>query len=194
MYSLLFQEVAKYESALGRLGVSISYAKSLISDTGSAEFAKRFLTRRLIPRLSSSTASLFPPLLLNCHSGKRGFQAVEYPLSNPWANRPCSVSSLREGLCGPALRYHSNWWLWGEAFPFIATWKAFSSTGDGTTRVRFRAISLRLRCLGGRISLNRVFLWVRSWLRYCRWYYIHDGTGFASTLEKCFDAPIGMRN
>lgn len=45
------QEVAKvYESALGRLGVTISYQKSLISH--SAEFAKRFRVRELRKYLS----------------------------------------------------------------------------------------------------------------------------------------------
>lgn len=47
------QEVAKvYESALGRLGVTISYQKSLISHSGSAEFAKRFRVRELRKDLS----------------------------------------------------------------------------------------------------------------------------------------------
>lgn len=40
------KEVVKvYESALGKLGVTISYNKSLISESGSAEFAKRFRVR-----------------------------------------------------------------------------------------------------------------------------------------------------
>lgn len=41
-----------YEQALMRLGVKISYQKSLISDTGSAEFAKRFRVRGLEKDLS----------------------------------------------------------------------------------------------------------------------------------------------
>lgn len=36
-----------YETGLKRLGVMISYQKSLISRTGSAEFAKRFRVRQL---------------------------------------------------------------------------------------------------------------------------------------------------
>jgi hypothetical protein len=35
-----------YETQLQRLGVSISYQKSLISNTGALEFAKRFRVRR----------------------------------------------------------------------------------------------------------------------------------------------------
>lgn len=47
------QEVARvYETALGRLGVSNNYQKSLISTTGSAEFAKRFRVRGLSKDLS----------------------------------------------------------------------------------------------------------------------------------------------
>ena len=41
-----------YERQLNRLGVMISYQKSLISDTGSIEFAKRFKTRGLTVDLS----------------------------------------------------------------------------------------------------------------------------------------------
>lgn len=36
-----------YANLLDRLGVSISYAKSLVSETGCVEFAKRFLVDRL---------------------------------------------------------------------------------------------------------------------------------------------------
>lgn len=38
---------SKYEDCLGRLGVSISYQKSLISRSGCAEFAKRFKVKDL---------------------------------------------------------------------------------------------------------------------------------------------------
>lgn len=47
------RNVAKvYESALAKLGFSFSYQKSLISGTGSAEFAKRFRVRGLSVNLS----------------------------------------------------------------------------------------------------------------------------------------------
>lgn len=47
------QEVAKvYESALGGLGVTISYQKSWISHSGSAEFSKCFRVRELRKDLS----------------------------------------------------------------------------------------------------------------------------------------------
>lgn len=47
------KEIAyEYESALKRLGVTISYQKSLISEKGSAEFAKRFRVRGLTRYLS----------------------------------------------------------------------------------------------------------------------------------------------
>lgn len=36
-----------YESILSRLGLKISYQKSLISNTGSAEFAKKFRVKNL---------------------------------------------------------------------------------------------------------------------------------------------------
>lgn len=46
-------EIARvYETALGRLGVSNKSQKSLISTTGSAEFAKRFRVRGLSKDLS----------------------------------------------------------------------------------------------------------------------------------------------
>ena len=58
------EEVAKvYESALGDLGVSISYQKSLISHTGSAEFAKRFRVKGLSKDLSPISIRC----LLNSH-------------------------------------------------------------------------------------------------------------------------------
>lgn len=41
-----------YEYALSQFGVAISYQKSLISSTGCAEFAKRFMTRGLTKDLS----------------------------------------------------------------------------------------------------------------------------------------------
>lgn len=43
---------AIYESALQKLGVLISYQKSLISENGSAEFAKRFRVKNLTKDLS----------------------------------------------------------------------------------------------------------------------------------------------
>lgn len=47
------EEVARlYESALGRLEVQISYTKSLISHSGSTEFAKRFRVKDLRKDLS----------------------------------------------------------------------------------------------------------------------------------------------
>ena len=58
------EQVAKvYEQALGSLGLSISYQKSLISHTGSAEFAKRFRVRDLSKDLSPISAQA----LLNSH-------------------------------------------------------------------------------------------------------------------------------
>lgn len=55
------EQVAKvYEAALGELGVSISYTKSLISHSGSAAFAKRFRVRDL-------SVDFSPISLLNCH-------------------------------------------------------------------------------------------------------------------------------
>lgn len=57
------EKVAKvYESVLDRLGVTISYQKSLISHTGSAEFAKRFRVRNLSVDLSPISIKA----LLNC--------------------------------------------------------------------------------------------------------------------------------
>lgn len=47
-----------YSSALGDLGVDISYQKSLISHTGSAEFAKRFKVRGLTVDLSQYPLNL----------------------------------------------------------------------------------------------------------------------------------------
>jgi len=58
------EQVAKvYEQALGSLGFSISYLKSLLSHTGSAEFAKRFRVRDLSKDLSPISAQA----LLNSH-------------------------------------------------------------------------------------------------------------------------------
>jgi hypothetical protein len=50
---VVIAEVARvYEKALGRLGVNISMQKSLISQSGSAEFAKRFRIRGLTKDVS----------------------------------------------------------------------------------------------------------------------------------------------
>lgn len=46
------QVAALYETTIKELGVSISYTKSLISNNGSCEFAKRFMTRGLTKDLS----------------------------------------------------------------------------------------------------------------------------------------------
>ena len=47
-----------YQGAFNQLGVTISYHKSLVSSSGAAEFAKRFLIRHLTLTVDLSTISM----------------------------------------------------------------------------------------------------------------------------------------
>lgn len=203
------REVARiYEQTLGRINVGISYQKSLISDSGAAEFAKRFRVNGLRTDLSPVSAralcNFYHPYGLIalglkyrcqrfstlCRIGGMGYKQLgsltsrrSLRTSRLWAIQIRSL--LSKGSLG----------LWlGRGIPL-------------NPYLKFHLINIILKQMRPkdlRVIPDELFPtdkvkdfleysllrgWMKEWLRYCRWYYtVAMDPGV--TFDDLFDGPV----
>lgn len=197
----------QYRSILQLLGVTISEQKSLISNSGAFEFAKRFYVRSgridlspfsmralLMCRSTPGLAAVFDKYNLNLKTllrlagaGYRVLATMPSFTSNKWrriwvyCNRPRSTSQLPLDL-----------WL-GDGLPLNPYLKARLVE---VLRKHFRPRDLKLPAEGflaeeedelveSTVTLN----WVKSYLRYLHW-YCTVALSLDPPLQAFFDAPV----
>jgi hypothetical protein len=217
------REVAQvYERALGELGVTISYQKSLISDTGSAEFAKRFrvrdLTKDLSPVSIRSLMNFYHPYGLMaightytcarfstlCRVGGAGFRQLAR-LDHRRSLRFERVLAMQT----KTLLGHGGFELWlGRGVPLNPYLRGWVIDLLRKELLSLSACAKEMKPKDLRLIPDELFVhpnvrdfqeystlrgWVREWLRYCHWYFC-TAMQPGVRLNDFFDAPIVGRN
>jgi len=204
------REVARvYEATLGRINVGISHQKSLISETGAAEFAKRFRVRGLKKDLSPVSAralcNFFHPYGLValglkyhvarfstlCRIGGMGYKQLGSlpPKKGLKANRLWAIytrSLLKSG---------NSFELWlGRGRP-LNPYLKFHLKDIILKQMRpkdLRVIPDELfptEKVKDFLEYSTLRGWMKEWLNYCHWYYV---VAFSPevNLGDLFDGPV----
>ncbi|KAG6467716.1 hypothetical protein ZIOFF_074354 (mitochondrion) [Zingiber officinale] len=182
------KKVAKvYEHALSELGVQISYQKSLISDNGCAEFAKRFFARGLTKDFSPvSIKSLLNPFhpygLMSihmtypikrfstlCRIGGFGYRTI--------SSLPHRQSPRIRRLLAMFTKRSMPFELWlGRGRPLNPYLKGslveWLRRETAPKDLHLFPDEARLGNVGDFWEWSVLRAWVKQWLTYCRWYYL----------------------
>lgn len=182
------QKVASvYEKALGDLGVTISYQKSLISNSGSAEFAKRFRVREL--RKDISPVSIRS--LLNFHH-PCGLFAVHLKYSFKRFSTLARVGGANYRVLARldhrrSAHYGRIWAMWTRRELPFELWLGRGRPLNPYLRgVKIDFLRKEMRPQELILAPEHLFempgmrdflewsslrVWVKNWLKYCHWYF-----------------------
>nr|UJQ92583.1 MAG: putative RNA-dependent RNA polymerase [Mitoviridae sp.] len=203
------REVANiYAQTLARINVGISYQKSLISDTGGAEFAKRLRIRNMTKDISPVSAraflSFFNPygllaigLKYNCQRfstlariGGAGYKQLAKidTVRNKRISRLWSMQMK-------ALLGHGQLELWlGRGRPlnpylkWILKEKILNEMKPKDLRLTPEELYVAPK-VGDFQEYSTLRGWVKQWTTYVRWYYV-IAMDPATKLDELFDGPV----
>ena len=199
----------KYEQALSRIGVSKSYQKSLISDTGCAEFAKKFRVAGLYKdfsplSLKNQLSSHHPYGLMGVHNtytikrlstlarvGGAGYRQLAR-FDHQRSKHFMRVVAMYHKTLLPA-----DLWL-GRGCPLNPDLRGkiidFLRKGMAPRDLKIRPYDLfNQPGMKDFLEWSCLRAWVKQWLKYIKWYY-SLALSPCVTIQDFFEAPVINHN